>query len=37
MCVSNPDNKGKGGTNLVLRSCNQSVWQAFLVLVLVPW
>jgi hypothetical protein len=30
MCVSNPDNKGKGGTNLVLRACNQSVWQAFM-------
>ena len=30
MCVSNPDLPGMGGTNLVLRSCNQSVWQAFL-------
>ena len=30
MCVSNPDNKGMGGTNLVLRPCNQSVWQAFM-------
>ncbi len=30
MCVSNPDNKGMGGTNLVLRSCNQQKWQAFL-------
>ena len=30
MCVSNPDNKGMGGTNLVLRPCNQQKWQAFL-------
>ena len=29
-CVSNPDNKGRGGTNLVLRPCNQQVWQAFM-------
>ncbi len=30
MCVANPDNKGAGGTNLVLRSCNQQKWQAFM-------
>ena len=30
MCLSNPDNKGRDGKNLVLRSCNQSVWQAFI-------
>ena len=30
MCVSNPDLPGMGGKNLVLRSCNQSVWQAFM-------
>ena len=30
MCLSNPDNKGKGGKNLVLRSCNGQKWQAFL-------
>ena len=30
MCVANPDNKGMGGTNLVLRSCNGQQWQAFL-------
>ena len=30
MCVSNPDLPGMGGTNLVLRSCNQQKWQAFL-------
>jgi hypothetical protein len=30
MCVANPDNKGMGGTNLVLRACNQQVWQAFM-------
>jgi hypothetical protein len=30
MCLSNPDNKGRDGNNLVLRSCNQSVWQAFI-------
>jgi len=30
MCVANPDNKGPGGTDLVLRSCNRQVWQAFM-------
>jgi hypothetical protein len=30
MCVANPDNKGMGGTDLVLRPCNQQVWQAFM-------
>ena len=33
MCVSNPDNKGRGGTNLVLRSCNRSKWQAFMAVI----
>ena len=32
MCLSNPDNPGRDGTNLVLRSCNQQKWQAFLAL-----
>ena len=31
MCLSNPNNKGKGGTNLVLRPCSQNKWQAFLI------
>ena len=30
MCVANPDSQGPGGTDLVLRSCNQQVWQAFM-------
>ena len=30
MCVANPDNKGMDGKNLVLRSCNQKAWQAFM-------
>ena len=30
MCVSNPDNKGRDGKNLVLRSCNRLMWQAFM-------
>ena len=32
MCLSNPDNPGRDGTNLVLRSCNRQKWQAFLAL-----
>ena len=32
MCLSNPNNKGKGGTNLVLRPCSQNKWQAFLAI-----
>ena len=34
MCVSNPNpnNRGPGGNNLVLRACNQQKWQAFLAL-----
>jgi hypothetical protein len=32
MCVSNPNNPGPGGSNLVLRPCNQQMWQAFLAL-----
>ncbi len=32
MCVSNPYNHGPGGTNLVLRGCNQQKWQAFLAI-----
>ena len=32
MCVSNPNNPGWGGSNLVLRTCNQQMWQAFLAL-----
>ena len=32
MCVSNPNNTGWGGSNLVLRACNQQMWQAFLAL-----
>jgi hypothetical protein len=32
MCVSNPNNQGPGGSNLVLRTCNQQMWQAFLAL-----
>ena len=32
MCVSNPNNPGGGGSNLVLRTCNQQMWQAFLAL-----
>ncbi len=32
MCVSNPYNHGPGGTNLVLRSCNGLMWQAFLAI-----
>ncbi len=36
MCVANPDNKGRGGTNLVLRSCNQQVWQAFMAVAPTP-
>jgi len=32
MCVSNPNNQGPGGSNLVLRPCNQQMWQAFLAL-----
>ena len=30
MCVSNPNYPGADGKNLVLRSCNQQVWQAFM-------
>ena len=30
MCVANPNNQGRGGTNLVLRPCNQQMWQAFM-------
>ena len=36
MCVANPDNKGRGGTDLVLRSCNQQVWQAFMAVTPIP-
>ena len=32
MCVANPNNPGRGGSNLVLRTCNQQRWQAFLAL-----
>jgi hypothetical protein len=32
MCVSNLNNPGPGGNNLVLRSCNRQMWQAFLAL-----
>ena len=32
MCVSNPNNPGRDGSNLVLRTCNQQKWQAFLAL-----
>jgi hypothetical protein len=32
MCVSNPNNPGRDGSNLVLRPCNQQMWQAFLAL-----
>ena len=36
MCLSNPDNKGRDGKNLVLRACNQSVWQAFIAVAPTP-
>lgn len=32
MCVANPNNPGRDGSNLVLRTCNQQKWQAFLAL-----
>jgi hypothetical protein len=32
MCVANPNNSGRDGSNLVLRTCNQQKWQAFLAL-----
>ena len=32
MCVANPNNPGGDGSNLVLRTCNQQKWQAFLAL-----
>ena len=32
MCVANPKNPGRDGSNLVLRTCNQQRWQAFLAL-----